>query len=556
LPDLKDKATPAGHRLADPPLIRRTAHGTRTQPSNPREQSEPAHADCETIASMSLAEDTERIRRPIHLGHGIVHSACERKPNTITCSRTLLSWFLLPTIAVAVTASVSIASAEPAAQRPNILFIMTDQQHAGMLSCTGNSSLKTPAMDSLARCGIRFEQAYVANPVCVPSRISMATGMMPGRLGVFSNGMQAKFPHQVERNSLGLLIQRAGYDTFYGGKVHLAPELNPPKAGYATVVQDQREALPDACIEFIQQKRDRPFFAVASFINPHDICYVHAAHLGAAPKAMRHVEELYRQASAMPLDQLPPLPGNYAIPVDEPEAIDAHLNPKAVTPAITMRKTYDERQWRIFRWIYCRLTEQVDAHIGRILDAVRDAGLEKTTLILFTSDHGDMDASHRLASKGLFYEPSVRVPLLMQYKGVIRPGQVDTKHLVATGLDILPTLCDYAGADVPETLLGHSLRSIAEGQEIDDWRAFVVSENTWGRMIRSQRFKYCVYDSGDFRESLVDVVDDPGELINLARTPEFRDTLLAHRRFLQQWIKASNDTEAETFALPVPNKAR
>jgi len=506
---------------------------------------------------MSLAEDTERIRRQIHLGHEIVRSDCARKLSTMTCSRTLRNWLLLAIIAVAITASVSNAvSAEPAAQRPNILFIMTDQQHAGMLSCAGNSSLKTPAMDRLARCGIRFERAYVANPVCVPSRISMATGVMPGRLGVFNNGMLARFPDEVKRNSLGLLIQRAGYDTFYGGKVHMAPELNPSNAGYATVVRDQREALPDACIEFIQQKRDRPFFAVASFINPHDICYVHAAHLGEAPKAMRHVEELYRQASAMPLDQLPPLPANYAIPVNEPDAIDAHLNPKAVTPAITMRKTYDERQWRIFRWIYCRLTEQVDAHIGRLLDAVQDAGLEETTLILFTSDHGDMDASHRLASKGLFYEQSVRVPLLMQYKGVIPPGQVNTKHLVATGLDILPTLCDYAGADVPEALLGRSLRAIAEGRDVDDWRTFVVSENSWGRMICSQRFKYCIYDSDGFRESLVDMEDDPGELINLARTPEFHDTLLAHRRFLQQWIKASNDTEAEAFALPVPTKAR
>ncbi len=472
---------------------------------------------------------------------------------TMTFSRILV----LPIIAVTLTAFVAgSVNAESAAQRPNILFIMTDQQHAGMMSCTGNSYLNTPAMDSLARCGIRFERAYVANPVCVPSRISMATGMMPGRLDVFNNGMKAIVPDEVEKNSLGLLIQRAGYDTFYGGKVHMAPELNPARAGYDIVVRDQRALLSDACIEFIQQKRERPFFAVASFINPHDICYVHAAHIGKAPKNMQHVEELYRQASALPLDELPPLPDNFAIPAHEPEAIEAHLNPKAVTPAVTMRKDYDEHQWRIFRWIYCRLTEQVDAHIGRILDAVRDAGLEETTLILFTSDHGDMDASHRLASKGLFYENSVRVPLVMQYKGVIPAGQVDTKHLVATGLDILPTLGDYAGADVPESLLGRSLRAIAEGQAVEDWRTFVVSENSWGRMIRSQRFKYCVYASKGFRESLVDMVDDPDELINLARKPEFRDALLEHRGFLQQWIKVSNDTEAEAFALPVPNVAR
>jgi arylsulfatase A-like enzyme len=403
-------------------------------------------------------------------------------------------------------------------------------------------------MDGLARDGIRFEKAYVANPVCVPSRISMATGVMPGRLGVFTNGMKAVVPEVVKENSLGKLIQRAGYDTFYGGKVHLCRELHPPNAGYDVVERDAREQLPDACIEFIRRERDRPFFAVASFINPHDICFAHAAHLGKAPKGMQHVEELYRRASALPLEQLPPLPANYEIPAGEPQAIESHLSPRAVTPAGTMRKEYDERQWRIYRWIYCRLTEEVDGHIGRILDAVRDAGLEETTLILFTSDHGNMDASHRLASKGLFYEESVRVPFLMKYKGVIPAGQVDREHLVATGLDILPTLCDYAGVDVPPTLLGRSLRPIAEGRGVDDWRPYVVSENSWGRMVRSGRFKYCVYDSGPLRESLVDLTEDPGERNNLAAGQTHRGALIEHRRYLQQWIEASKDLEAKAFS--------
>ena len=450
--------------------------------------------------------------------------------------------------AVALLCLPRCAGAEQAAPRPNILFIMTDQQHAGMISCAGNEFLKTPALDSLARDGIRFERAYAANPVCVPSRISMATGVMPGRLGVFSNRMQANVPQEVDVNSLGKLIQRAGYDTFYGGKVHMCRELNPPSAGYDAVVRDQRDALPDACAEFIQRERERPFFAVASFINPHDICFAHAAHIGKTPKAMRHVEQLYRQAAALPLDQLPPLPANYAIPADEPETIESHLSPRAVTPAGTMRKDYDDRQWRIYRWIYCRLTEQVDEQIGRILAAVQTAGLEETTLILFTSDHGNMDASHRLASKGLFYEESVRVPFLMKLKGVIPPGQIDDEHLVSTGLDILPTLCDYAGADVPGTRLGHSLRKIAEGRPVDDWRRYVVSENAGGRMVRSGRFKYCVYGAaGAIQESLVDMQDDPGEMRNLASLAEHAESLQQHRRYLQQWVEDSHDTEARAF---------
>ena len=433
--------------------------------------------------------------------------------------------------------------------KPNILFIMTDQQHAGMMSCTGNKWLKTPAMDSLARNGIRFERAYAANPVCVPSRISMATGVMPGRFGVFSNGMNARIPPEVDRNSLGKLLQRAGYDTFYGGKVHMPKELVPRNAGYDAFEQDSRAKLPDACIEFIRRKRTKPFFAVASFINPHDICFAYSSYKGAGRKNMAHVDKMYRQASALPLEQLPPLPANYAVPPGEPEAVEAHMSPNAVTPAVTMRKEYDEKQWRIYRWIYCRLTEQVDRHIGRILDAIEKAGLEGRTLIVFTSDHGNMDASHRLASKGLFYEESVGVPLLMSYKGMIPKGKVDAKHLVATGLDILPTLCDYAGAAPPKTLLGRTLRPIAEGGPAGDWRPYVASENRSGRMIRGERFKYCVYDAGATRESLVDLTNDGGEMKNLATNPEYKEALAQHRRYLKDWIKRSGDKEGNAFVV-------
>ncbi|MCP4614151.1 MAG: sulfatase-like hydrolase/transferase [Planctomycetes bacterium] len=433
--------------------------------------------------------------------------------------------------------------------RPNILFIMTDQQHAGMMSCTGNKWLRTPAMDSLARDGVQFERAYCANPVCTPSRMSMATGVMPGRLGAFDNGTgmrKAVISDEVDKNSLGKIIKRAGYDTFYGGKVHMCSELDPKKVGYDEYFRDQRDKLPGACIRFMKKKRNKPFFAVASFINPHDICFAYSAYKGKGRNNMASVDKLYQQALSLPPDQLPPLPENYTIPQDEPEAIEAHLNPKAVTPAITMRQKYDERQWRIYRWIYCRLTEQVDRQIGRILNGLKEAGLQEKTLIVFTSDHGNMDASHRLASKGLFYEESVRVPLLITYKGVI-PGKIDKKHLVSTGLDILPTLCDYAGIKPPAHLLGKSLRDIAEGKTVNKWRSYVASENGWGRMIRSKKFKYCIYDSSANREFLVDLLNDPGEMRNLANNQRYKKTLNEQRQFLKEWIQISKDTAGSKY---------
>ncbi len=443
---------------------------------------------------------------------------------------------------------IAVATSLQAAKQPNILFIMTDQHHARMLSSAGNPYLKTRALDSMAKSGIRFSNAYVTNPVCVPSRISMATGMMAGRFGVFNNGMRATIPKKVSDNSLGKLIKSGGYDTFYGGKVHMAPSLVPIKAGYDEYCKDQRDKLPGACIEFMTRKRDKPFFAVASFVNPHDICFAYNARQPNR-KGKPLVDKLYQEAQALPADKLPPLPKNSEIPEREPDAIEATMKVTAVTPAKLIRKDYNERDWRNYRWIYCRLTERVDAQIGQLLDALKKNGLEKNTLVIFTSDHGDMDGSHRLASKNLFYENSVGVPFIMQYKGVIPTGVVDNKSLISNGLDVLPTLCDYAGVSVPNYLLGRSLRPLAENQEDNARRPYVVAENNTGRMIRSDHYKYCVYTSGKIRESLVDLRADPGEMKNLAGKAGFEKHLNRHREFLKQWIKESKDVTAKTFAI-------
>lgn len=435
-----------------------------------------------------------------------------------------------------------------ASQPPNILFILTDQHHAKMLSSAGNPYLKTHALDSIAESGIRFTNAYVTNPVCVPSRISLATGMMPGRLGVFNNGEKASISEEVKSNSLGVRIKAAGYDTFYGGKTHLPSELSPLNAGYDEYYPDQREKLPGACIEFMVRKRDKPFFAVASFINPHDICYAYNARQPGR-KGMPLVDRLYREAQALPEEELPPLPDNNGIPEEEPDAIEQNLKVDAVTPAKLIREDYTDRDWRNYRWIYCRLTERVDAQIGQLLAALKENGLEEKTLVVFTSDHGDMDGSHRLASKNLFYEESVGVPFIMQFKRVIPAGIVDERNLVSNGLDVLPTLFDYAATQIPESMLGRSLRTLVEGRGTEVRRSYVVAENNTGRMLRTARYKYCIYNSGQNRESLVDLQKDPGEMNNLAGIPEYKDILNRHRALLLEWIAESRDEEAEEFSI-------
>ena len=161
--------------------------------------------------------------------------------------------------------------------RPNILFIMTDQQHAGMMSCMCNKWLKTPAMDRLAASGVRFERAFASNPVCVPSRFSLQTGLMPSAIGMGQNedSGQAAVTETMVQQSLGRLFRDAGYETLYGGKVHLPSKMKGiENLGYRNLTRDSRQGLADACAEFLKGRHEKPFLLFASFINPHDICYM------------------------------------------------------------------------------------------------------------------------------------------------------------------------------------------------------------------------------------------------------------------------------------------
>ena len=171
--------------------------------------------------------------------------------------------------------------------RPNIIFIMTDQQSAHMMSCAGNRWLKTPAMDYIAENGIRFERAYTTNPVCAPARVSMMTGRFPGFF-TSSDGTQPrenrgamgvnKISAEVERTTLAAHLKKAGYELAYGGKRHLPKILDPVRLGFTSITGDSRDILAEKCAEFIKQPHSRPYFLWANFINPHDICYYAINH--------------------------------------------------------------------------------------------------------------------------------------------------------------------------------------------------------------------------------------------------------------------------------------
>ena len=361
--------------------------------------------------------------------------------------------------------------------------MFTDHQQAGMISCAGDGYLRTPAMDSLAAGGVRFERAYCANPVCLPSRYAMMTGRMPGEVGIRCNfdGEGAGVPAEIASRILGWLMQEAGYDVAYGGKVHLTPGMAAEDMGFRYLTEDQSDGLADACVRFIRADRDRPFMLVASFVNPHDICIMAPRDMegdeafGLAPATERRKAEVRNLDAALRMpdgisrqeffDRLcPPAPANFELQGPEPEAVAMVLDQRPFKRHA--RDNWTTEEWRMHRWAYRRLTEMVDAHIGRVLEALTDSGVDENTVVIFSTDHGDMDGAYHMEHNTVLYEEATRVPLIVSWKGVTHPGRVDRYHLVSNGLDLLPTVCDYASVAPP-----------------DGWRERLHVESEFGHMV-------------------------------------------------------------------------
>jgi len=482
-------------------------------------------------------------------------------------------------------------------QRVNILIIMTDHWFSDAMSCVmGDEFLKTPAIDSLAANGMIFSRAYCANPICTPSRTSTFTGRYPHETGVQFNSTSGV---DVERFPImGKVFKDAGYDTGYSGKWHIRfstspdnPRLSPKDVdihGFDFLFQERVNA-PDSPrkgdfgrvwpgMQFLKQKRDKPFFLVVSCMNPHNICeWARGQKLPDGPIG-----------DPPPLDELPPLPANHLPPDGETEVMKYMRSSYQRTSTFPVRN-FDDKKWREYIWAYYRLIEKVDGEIGKLLAVLRETGQEENTLVLFTSDHGDCAAAHKWNQKTVFYDESTRVPFILSWKGRTPKGTTDL--LAHTGIDPFVTLCDFAGITPPDGLLGKSLKAPALGRKPDWTRNFIVVQNHLGqgrsiggktkeekranklspngRMVRSDRYKYCVYSddveerelvdleslSGERRElerqrmllrtvrqeSLIDMEKDPGETKNLAKHPDYAEVLKRHRGYLEAFCRDCGD---------------
>lgn len=454
--------------------------------------------------------------------------------------------------------------------RPNIVLITTDQQSADAMSFVmGNRWLNSPNIDALASQAIVFKKAYAANPICGPSRNSIITGLYShtnkiesnNDIAVAGNSNQKKpYWTGADFTSMGVYFKNAGYETAYFGKWHL--NYNPANKtahGFETTeytTENGSDAeLSGAVKGFLEKQHKKPFLLFVSFLNPHNVCEwarfqkLPNGEIGALPNS----------------NELPPLRDNCLPPKNEADAMtlmrQSYHNNLKLFPV----GNYTSEDWRRLAWGYYKLIERADSLIGLVLSSIKENGYDKNTLIVFTSDHGECLGAHEFNQKTVFYEESSRVPLMIRFAGKLKPST--NYSLVNTGVDILPTLLDFANIRKPNILPGKSLKLSAQtGQTLQT--DFIVVENKMeqggpvdgkipvvnGRMVRSERYKYCLYDTLQHREELFDLKNDPGEKINLAGVKTFHASLVNHRKYLDAFATKYNDSYAKRMLAYVVGK--
>jgi len=480
----------------------------------------------------------------------------------------------LRSLAAATALALSAAPRAGAAERPNILLIMTDQQRFDAVGAYGERAIATPSLDRLAEEGVLFEHAYVSNPICTPSRASLMTGRtVPGH-GVYR--LYDNLPDDqvlfTER------LQQAGYRTSLFGKLHvsgrlyeasrrhprdgfdvyewcLEPSLHMESRynGYARwlrevdpefhdrLERERRQLLhvprelhmthwaAERTIETIQGAREgEPFFAMMSVFDPHN------------PYEGYPIEMRDRVST----DRLrPPLATTAE---GEPAAIERERDGSY----LGRFEEFSAEELLKMRRDYLANVAFVDEEVGRVLAALDAKGIADETLVIFTSDHGDMLGDHRLFVKGgFFYDPSVRVPLILRWPGTLPAGRrvaslVQLQDVAATALAAAGGLDDAAQRSLSDS---HDLLPLARG-EVESVRehAVCVYRNTGihrsatypdpeiqASMIRGERYKLNVWfeADGSVAGQLFDMEEDPEELRSLWSSP-------AHAAVRQRLLEA------------------
>ena len=459
--------------------------------------------------------------------------------------------------------AVAQAAADGAASRrlPNVLWICSDQQRYDTIRALGNDHIRTPTLDDLASDGVAFTRAYVQSTVCTPSRASFLTGCYPSTLDVNRNG-NAHFPERVADRLISRVLAARGYICGMVGKMHLSAAQNrveprvddgysffqwnhhpKPEAfwplehnAYQRWLHDQGvvwdreyrserlEDWPDAyqpgiatefhqttwcaneTIRFITENRDSRWLINVNIFDPHGPFdppreYLERMDPASMPPPLFREEEMESQRRFAGVDHQTSSP----------------RNPNSYPARHTIAAYYAQ-------------IELIDDQLGRILKALDDTGQRSDTLVIYTTDHGEMLGDHGLLAKGCrFYEGAVRVPLLISWPDRFRKGAIVEEPVEL--IDIVPTILDAAGLEIPEHVLGQPLTSFlttgAGGQRerrhvrTEYYDALELPNATHADMFFEGRYKLVVYHGNGLGE-LYDLAEDPDEFHNLWSDPAAR----------------------------------
>ncbi len=454
-----------------------------------------------------------------------------------------------------------LASSAAAADRPNIIFIMSDDHAAHAIGAYGSRVNKTPNLDRLAREGMIFTSVFATNSICTPSRAAILTGQYS-----HLNGVTMFNRFDSSRMTVARLLQQGGYYTGMIGKWHLGSdpqgfdrwEILPGQGAYVDPIfytatgektytdRYVTDVITDLGVAFIEQRpRDKPFFLMLHHKAPHRPWEPDAAH-GARfagqwipePETLwdsyetrtdalhENQQRIARDLTRRDLKLTPPsdLEGaaRTAWLAEKPDRVTTTVDGKAVTltgEALT--------RWKYQRYMqdYLATVQSVDEGVGRVLDTLDRFGLAKNTIVIYTSDQGFFLGDHGLFDKRFMYEESLRMPFLVRWPAAIRRGS--RTDAIALNIDFAPTFLDVADLRVPAEMQGRSVLPLLRGRPPSDWRTSMYyryyhdpgDHNTRAHYgVRTRTHKLIYFWKKDQWE-LFDLVADPMEMHNLYGQP-------------------------------------
>ncbi|MBK1875780.1 sulfatase-like hydrolase/transferase [Pelagicoccus mobilis] len=456
-------------------------------------------------------------------------------------------------------------------ERPNLIFILTDDQRDNSFSAMGHPWVETPNIDRLLSMGVRFENAYIAEPTCRPSRASILLG---NHERVNRNGFSSAHKmnaHQWE-DSYPVLLQKGGYETGYVGKWHVSMEglafeqmfdfwdgHNGHGSFYFDQIQPNGERRKvttnrhhtNNALRFLRERSgSKPFCLSVCYATPH----------GSKVKKMH--SPLDESASENPNLKGHPIYGGKYRELDIDYPMQAPDNPYSHIPKHVMdqdkgrNKTYsyvydpDTSKEHHFR--YYQMITEIDQMVGELVQEVEALGIAENTIIIFASDHGLLMGEYGMGGKGLLYDLSSKFPCFVYDPASPRKMQGTSRKEVVSSLDLTVTLLDYAEAEPSEFMTGRSLKPLVRGQKPNPkWREGLFLENLYtGRDTPIQEgyvdgeWKYIRYSKAPHPyaqsdvespqetvfEMLFSLKNDPTEIDNLAENPEYKEKLLELRK--------------------------